>query len=174
MQQMLEEGPPEEIKPPSKAKRNFFRALKFLVDPKADPEFWYLPKGANNKIEDKECLKDKLRRLGKQKNIRKKPKGGFAAATNIVYVQNEEYAMKLPRSEPAPTRYVPPIEPTVAFERGPTADEFGNPFGGENSAFYETPEQRQKRIDARTIEICRRELSDKILAERNTPQLRSK
>jgi len=175
MQQMLEEGPPEEIKPPSKAKSKIFRALRLLVDPKADSEYWYLPKGANRKVkENKDPLKDKIRRLGKLTKLKKKPKGGFAATKDDVPVQNEEGAMKLPRPKPAPTRYVPPIEPTVIFERGPAADEFGNPFGGENSAFYETPEQRQKRIDARTIETCRRELSDKILAERNTPQLRSK
>jgi len=173
--QMLEEGPPEEAKPPSIVKMNFRRALKFIVDPKADSKYWYLPKGLNRKIkQDKDPLKDKVRRLGKPSKLKKKHKVGVNPARDNVPLQNEEHAVKLPRPQPAPTRFVPPIDPAVAFERGHANDEFGNPFGGEHSAFSETAEQRNERIAARLRETRRRELSDKILAERKTPQFRSK
>lgn len=163
----LREPPPEPPKPPTtRDKLTWKRAqLKALVaNPKADPQFAFLPKGANNRINrDKHPLSEKWRRRKVTPKKLEIP-AIFQEPKKIpqMPLARPAHTSLLPH-RPASPRFCPPIQPAKKFEPGPARDEWGSPFGGEHASFHENPEERAKRIETAESERARRKASDRYL-----------
>ena len=163
----LREPPPEPSKPPTtREKLTWKRAqLKALVaNPKADPQFAFLPKGANNRInQDKHPLSGKWRRRKVTPKKLEIP-AIFQEPKEIpqMPLARPAHTPLLPH-RPASPRFCPPIQPAKKFEPGPARDEWGSPFGGEHASFHENPEERAKRIETTESERARRKASDRYL-----------
>ena len=130
----LREPPVQPPKPPTtREKFEWKRAqMKALItNPKSDPQFAFLPKGANNRINgDKNPSSKKWRRR----------KGTPKESEVPAIFQEPKKPPQMPLARPAQTpilfdrpaspRFCPPIRPDKKFELGPQRDEWGSAFGG--------------------------------------------
>lgn len=121
--------------------------LALVENPKADPEFCFLPKGINNKITERDLLMDKFWRMFRRRRKRAKPLDrSKAPPTPLLGISGGA------KREPAPTRYCPPILPARETRKLDLLDSFCNPLGGDFLAFSEPAEERDRRIKASQLE----------------------
>ena len=152
MLDVLNEPPPVPPLPPTFLDKLIWKKQQLkarIENSKADPEFAFLPKGLNNRVDseqkdkDAESLKEKFHRA-----FGVTPK---KASARVVF---QELSLPLPFSPDLPTpaafaaplRYIPKVAAHKTLDCGVEFDEAGNPFGGEPVLFHETEEERSRRL----------------------------
>jgi hypothetical protein len=173
----LPEYPPSQSSRKQKFCRKLYQAKAFLQNPRADPQFPYLPRGMNNRIrQNRDPIFHKVRRL--YRRLRKSFLKIIGQSTqNTPAIRPQEpvpapYLRRLPGGYPAPERYCPQVNPTKILDPGSAFDQCGNPFGGEFQVFHETAEERKVRADRCLTERYWRRASDQRLNLEGRQQLK--
>jgi hypothetical protein len=152
-------------------RRKAHRAWTLLRNPRADPDFYHLPRGLNNRIDpNKDPLRDKLCRLRRRKK----------KTTPPMHQDNLRQQFPYPIHWPAPDinraspRRAPAVGSQMVFDSiGPAFDKHDNPLGGEHSVMHERADGREQRNQATQRERGIRASSDRFLAQRKQKHIRN-
>lgn len=152
-------------------RRKAHHAWTLLKNPRADPDFYHLPPGLNNRIDpNKDPLRDKLHRLRRRKKKTARP----------IHQDNLRQQFPHPIHWPAPDinraspRRAPAVGSHIVFDSiGPAFDKHDNPLGGEHSVMHERADGREKRNQATQRELGIRASSDRFLAQRKQKHIRN-
>lgn len=160
----LAKSPPpearEEISTKEKVLQKAQQAWRLLTNPRADPQFAHLPKGANTPISHKESIVARIRRFTNPKEPEPSPAPSKRSSERVPAPLLNGFE----NATPAPARYIPPVGTPKDTPQSPGFDQFGNPFGGEFGVLHQTPEERAKRIKEIEKEAEWRTLSNKSLS----------